>query len=156
MRQIWKVRLLPLLLAMGLLLSACGGKGQAAYDPSKTAEALLDSSAFTQALDTLDGEIACQMYGVDFDGVTECVAYASLSAGSEGFAVITFQEEKAAEAALEALQAYVDGEKEAQAGYQPQEVPKLDSAILDRRGSSVVLVVAGDAAAAQSALDGLS
>ena len=155
MRQIWR-ELLPLALVLGLLLSACGGQGKAAYDPASGEEALLASEAFTQALDALDGEIACQMYGVDYDGVEECVAYASLSAGSEGLAVITFRDEQAAQAALEALQGYIDGEKEAQAGYQPEEVPKLDSAILDCRGSSVVLVVAGDAAAAQSALDSLS
>lgn len=149
--------LLPLVLAVGLLLSACGGGEQVKpYDPAAVEEALLASDAFTQALDSLDGEIACRMYGVDAAGVTGCVAYASLSAGSEGFAVMTFRDEKAAAAALEALEDYIEGEKEAQKSYQPDEVPKLDSAILNQQGASVVLVVAADTGAAQSALDGLS
>ena len=39
--------------------------------------------------------------------------------------------------------------------YQPDEVSKLDSAIVEQRGNSVLLAVAADADAAQKALDAL-
>lgn len=39
--------------------------------------------------------------------------------------------------------------------YQPDEVSKLDSAIVEQRGNSVLLAVAADAEKARAALDGL-
>ena len=59
-------RVLLLLLAgvLSVGLAACGG-GFAGYDPETTAQALLDSGAFEDALDTLDEESACMVYGLD-------------------------------------------------------------------------------------------
>lgn len=53
-------RVLLLLLAgvLSVGLAACGG-GFAGYDLETTAQALLDSGAFEDALDTLDEESAC-------------------------------------------------------------------------------------------------
>ena len=53
-------RILLPLLALCLCLTACGGTAdEAGYDPAAAAQALLDSGAFTQALDALDKETAC-------------------------------------------------------------------------------------------------
>ena len=65
-------------------LAACGG-GFAGYDPETTAQALLDSGAFEDALDTLDEESACMVYGLDPEQVEDCVVYASITAGAEGW-----------------------------------------------------------------------
>ena len=46
-------------------------------------------------------------------------------------------------------------QKEALASYQPDEVSKLDAAVLEQRGSSVLLAVANDADAARKAVDAL-
>ena len=82
-------RVLLLLLAgvLSVGLAACGG-GFAGYDPEMTAQALLDSGAFEDALDTLDEESTCMVYGLDPEQVEDCVVYASITAGAEEIAVL--------------------------------------------------------------------
>ena len=60
---------------------------------------------------------------------------------------------EAAEAARTALEARISDQRAAYESYIPEEVTKLDAAILDIRGSSVLLVVAADIEAAEAALD---
>lgn len=152
-------RILLPLLALCLCLTACGGTAdEAGYDPAAAAQALLDSGAFTQALDALDKETACTaLYGgLDAETVEDCAVYASLSAGAEEIAVLKLSSAGAAETALTALEDRVAEQREALESYQPQEVGKLDSAIVEQKGNTVLLVVAADAALARSTLDELN
>ena len=57
--------------------------------------------------------------------------------------------------ALDGLEARVADQKAVLESYQPDEVSKLDSAIVEQRGNSVLLAVAADAEKARAALDGL-
>ena len=133
-------RVLLLLLAgvLSVGLAACGG-GFAGYDLETTAQALLDSGAFEDALDTLDEESACMVYGLD----------------PEQVAVLRMTDEDAAKAALEALKGRVEDQIAALKDYQPEEVGKLDGAILDRQGTTVLLAVPASHDLAQAALDAL-
>ena len=122
------IRLMPAAL-LCLALTACGGGGavgQTPYDPETAAQALLDSGAFSDALDTVDQDTAAALY-----------------------------DEDAAAAALNGLEARVADQKAVLESYQPDEVSKLDSAIVEQRGNSVLLAVAADAEKARAALDGL-
>lgn len=150
-----KKRLLPLLLLCAAL-SACGG-GTAGYDPDAAAQALLDSGAFTQALERMDQDIVCDVLysGLDKETVEDCAVYTSLSAGAEEIAVLKLSSESAAQSALTELENRVEQQREALESYQPGEVGKLDNAILSQRGNTVLLAVAADYELAQSALDGL-
>ena len=125
-------RLVPGVLALCLCLSACGGGGKTAaksYDPAATAQALLDSRAFTDTLDTLDKDTAAAMYGIDAS---------------------------TAKTAKEALDKRVSDQIEALKSYMPAEVDKLNHAIVEQSGNTALLVVAADADAAQKVLDGLN
>ena len=131
------IRLMPAAL-LCLALTACGGGGavgQTPYDPETAAQALLDSGAFSDALDTVDQDTAAALYGID--------------------AVLVLTDEDAAAAALDGLEARVADQKAVLESYQPDEVSKLDSAIVEQRGNSVLLAVAADAEKARAALDGL-
>ena len=80
------IRLMPAAL-LCLALTACGGGGavgQTPYDPETAAQALLDSGAFSDALDTVDQDTAAALYGIDADTITGSAVYTSLSAGAEG------------------------------------------------------------------------
>ena len=141
-----------------LLLSGCGEKAPAAaaaYDPAATAEALMASNAFSGALEEIDQEMIPAYYGLDEGTIQEAVAYGSLSAGAEEIVVLVLKDEEGTKAAVEALKARVESQKQALKDYQPEEVAKLDGAIVDQRGNSALLVVAADASAAQTVLDGL-
>lgn len=66
------IRLMPAAL-LCLALTACGGGGavgQTPYDPETAAQALLDSGAFSDALDTVDQDTAAALYGIDADTIT--------------------------------------------------------------------------------------
>ena len=144
-------------LAFTLILAACSGGGApaGAYDPDATAQALLDSGAFSDALDTVDQDTAAALYGIDADTITGSAVYTSLSAGAEEIAVLVLTDEDAAAAALDGLEARVADQKAVLDSYQPDEVSKLDSAIVEQRGNSVLLAVAADAEKARASLDGL-
>ena len=148
------LRLLPLLLALSLALAACGsGDSKAGVDPAKTAQALLDSGAFAGALDTMDTETACQLYGIDYGDVTDGIVYGSLSSGAEEIAIFRMKSTDAAQAALSGLEQRVEDQRAALKDYMPEEVAKLDGAIVTQLGDSAILVVAADPDLAQKTLD---
>lgn len=151
-------RLVPAALVLCLTLTACGSKdsGSAGCDPAATAQALLDSGAFTDTLESTEKDTVSMLYGVEADSIVDCACYTSLSAGAEEIAVLTMADADSAEAAMEGLEARVADQKAVLESYQPDEVSKLDKAILTQSGNTVVLVVAADADKAQSTLDGLS
>lgn len=157
MRQIL-TRMIPAVLVLCLTLTACGSKdsGSAGYDPAATAQALLDSGAFTDTLETTDKDTVAILYGVEADSIVDCACYTSLSAGAEEIAVLTMADADSAKAAMDGLKARVADQKAVLESYQPDEVSKLDNAIFTQSDNTVVLVVAADAEKAQSTLDGLS
>lgn len=146
---------LPAALALALLLSACAGKPAAEYDPAKTARALLDSEAFSETLEALEPDFLPDVYGVG-GTASDSAIYASTGATAEEVLVLVFENQEDADAAKTALEKRVEDQKAACEGYLPLEIPKLDDAIVKQSGSSVLLVVANDYAAARKALDGLS
>ena len=148
-------RLLPGVLVLSLCLAACGGGAAKSYIPADTAKALLDSTAFTDTLEQLDKDTAAGLYGIDAASITDCAVYASLSMGAEEIAVLTLTGEEAARAAKTALDKRVSDQTAALKSYMPGEVDKLNHAIVEQSGTTALLVVAADAAAAQSVLDSL-
>lgn len=151
-----QMKLLPLLAALCLLLSACGGDSAKAFEPENAAKAVLDSGCFSVELDELDVSLLYdfQGYGVDDGAVTASKAY-SASGFTEQVAVLVCKDEDAAGQVKAFLEQYLSDMKDSYKDYAPAEVPKLDAAILEQRGASVLLVVPNDAAKAQSAVDGL-
>ena len=99
--------------------------------------------------------MAATLYGVDEADITDGKVYMSLSAGAEEIAVLVMANETSAAAAMDGLEKRVADQKAALESYQPDEVSKLDGAILEQRGNSVLLAVCADAQAAQSALEAL-
>lgn len=169
--------LLPLLL-LSLLLSACNNgavsfttvittkDGNSIADQSfglsagDLAQTILDSGAFSEELELLDNEIAYMLFGFDLWSdsaslIEDSVVYYSTGGTSEICAVLVIGEEyyggdmAAADSDLEDwLAAQIEAEKD----YRPAEVPKLENAILEERGNTILLVVANDAEAAQAAI----
>lgn len=150
-------KLLPLILGLALVLSACGGgSGEKAFDPKSTVQAVMDSGAFSVTLEELSAEDLYDFsgYGLDAGKLTDSAAWTA-SGFAEQISVTMWKTEDDAKAAAAVFQTYLSDMKDSYESYAPNEVPKLDSAILEQRGTSVLLVVPNDKEAARKALDGL-
>ena len=131
--------------ALLLSLAACGGKEEEVtpFSPSD-ATALLESGAFSETLEAIDADVACVLYGIDESTVTGAAVYGSTGTTAEELAIFVLTDEESAQAARTALGYRVEDRAAAMASYLPNEVPKLESALLEQRGNTVLLVVAND------------
>lgn len=151
-------RLLPALLACLLCLTACGGGASPAAWTTADAQAILDSGAFSEELEELDCDTAWALYrlpdaGLAQDQLLDGAVHRSAGATCEELAVLIFDSEESAEAALAAMEDYVQAQIEANRDYRPAEIPKLEGKWLERRGSALLLAVAGDMDAAKAAVE---
>ena len=150
--------LLSLCCVLTFALTACGGETTTAkpFDLDTLPQTLLDSGAFIDPADMQPAMAATVRFDtLDAAAVTDSAAYCSTYL-AELLAVLVMEDEAAAEAAVTVLQDYVEQNIEAEKSYRPDEVSKLENAILERRDNTVLLIVAGDADAARSALDAWS
>ncbi len=152
-------KLLCLTAALCLLLGACSApadSGSAAFDPEAATQAVLDSGAFSVELTELDAALLYDFsgYGLDSSTLTASKAY-SASGFAEQVSVTVWKDEAAAQAAVDMFKTYLEDMAATYKDYAPAEVPKLENAVLELRGSSVLLAVANDAGAAKTAVDGL-
>ena len=146
-----------LLAALLLLpLAACGNEPEkeTSFPAAVTTQTLLDSGAFSEPLEELDTDIAVMMFWLSGD-VSEyegSKVYYSTGATSEMAAVISVADESKVPGVEEALKAWVNSQIEAEKNYRPTEVPKLENAIIESRGFTVLLVVAADWETARNAI----
>ena len=152
-------KLLCLAAALCLLLGACSSpaeSGSTPFDPEAATQAVLDSGAFSVELTELDAALLYDFsgYGLDSSTLTASKAY-SASGFAEQVSVTVWKDEAAAQAAVDMFKTYLEDMAATYKDYAPAEVPKLENAVLEQRGSSVLLAVANDAGAAKTAVDGL-
>ena len=128
-------KLLSLMLAAvaALALTACGGGGEEngappIYSTQNVAD-IAEAGAFSETLEELDGDTAFLLYKLQL---------------AESIVNVGISDAEQAETAVGALEDYVAGQITANADYRPAEIPKLESARIDRRGETVLLVVAND------------
>ena len=141
---------------LSVILVGCGGAKQA-FEPARTARAMLETpGVFTEELEALDRAVIDGLYGLEGSGAVEAVCWYSPGGTAEEVTVLRFgtkDEAKAFEA--QALEHIADA-KESNVSYRPQEMPKLDKAVVERRGDTLLILVSADYDAAQAALDALS
>lgn len=140
-------------------LTGCGGtqedstkeKGFALSD----VQTMVDAGAFSEELEELDADTAFMLYrladyGLVREDLVEAHVLRSAGATCEEGAVLTFADEEKAGKAAEAVGDYLESQIEANVDYRPNEIPKLEGAILKVRGNTVLLAVPNDAAAVRS------
>ena len=149
---------LALSLVCVLGLAACGPKEAPAKAYEITAPvAMQEAGAFSESLEPLDAEVAFMLYHLgDFDltpeDLTDCAVLRSSGATCEESAVLVLADEAKAAKAAEALKVYVEAQIQENTDYRPAEIPKLEKALVDQQGSTVLLVVSNDMDAANSVL----
>lgn len=89
------------------------------------------------------------LYGLEEAGLAQeqlvdASAHRSSGATCEEVALLTFADEVTAQTAANALELYVTAQIELNKDYRPGELPKLEQVFLERRGTTVLLMVAND------------
>lgn len=97
------------------------------------------------------------LYGLEDAGltpadITDVYAYRSSGATCEELAILLFANEVAAQAAANALDLYIADQIQSNKDYRPSEIPKLEQTFLERRGTTVLLMVANDYSATHELL----
>ena len=147
---------LTLVLALALVLTACGSKTEAEVWDTGDVQALLDSGAFSEELEELDKDTAFILYRLadyGLDRLSGAVVFRSAGATCEELAYLVLDSEDSAKAAKGALEDYVQSQIDENVDYRPAEIPKLENAYIDQRGETLLLVVASDIDAAKKAVD---
>ena len=150
--------------AMALTLAACG-QTQPEPEPRRfeleDVQMLADNGVFSEELEQLDTDMAFALYhladyGLTLKDLSEASLMRSAGATCEEAAVLLFDvedwEEKT-ETAVEALEDYLQSQIDSNVDYRPNEIPKLENALLEARGNRVVLVVAQDVEQAKTLLE---
>lgn len=156
---------ISLLLAgvMAMALVACGG--QTEPEPRRfelsDVQMLADAGVFSEELEELDTDIAFALYhladcGLTLKDLTDASVLRSSGATCEEGAVLLFDVEdwdEKVKLAVQALEDYVQSQIDTNVDYRPDEIPKLESAVVEARGNRVVLVVANDVQATKELLE---
>lgn len=152
-RTVKRILAAGLALALLLSLAACGGKVRE-FDVDATPKALMEAGAFSEELEELEEVILLRLYEMDESKVSKAVGFASTGLTAEEVAVFQMVDEQAAQDAEALLQAHLEYQKESNVDYRPGEMPKLEKAVVERRGRTLLFLVASDYAAAGKALEG--
>ena len=134
--------------AVCLLLAGCGSSGGAAAEAytKEQATEILDSGIFTYELDEYDYNLAWDIYGLESASLTQeqlvdGVLWNSSGADCEQLALLIFSDSEGAEAAVSAMETYLQNQIESNRDYRPAEIPKLEDPFLQAAGETVLLVV---------------
>ena len=137
-----------------LSLTACGsGKSKAAeVDMDALAADLLSSGGFTDSLNQPADGVAERLYDLGEGDASQVLLYTGTGSTAEELFLA-----KAGGADAAALRAACEKRVENQIkvfqNYAPEEVAKLEAAVLTVAGDTVILAVSADAAAAQAVVD---
>ena len=146
---------LILALAMVFALAGCGADKAKPIDTAALAGQLVEAASFGEPMNALDSAVALGLYGAG-EGVT-VTAYAGTGATAEEAAVFDCGSAEAAEALKASLEQRNEVRISQYADYDPEEVPKLENALIISGGQYVVLLVAQDqSGAAKIATDALA
>ena len=141
--------------AGSLCVAAAGCSKQLTLDPAEALAQLKDEITFTDQMTDMDSESTCRFYDVDTGLVNDSSAYVGSGATAESMAVFEAVDADAAGSIADALQTFTDGWIDGYSDYKPEEVPKLESAVLDQNGVYVVFCVSADNTTAKTAVQDL-
>lgn len=131
-----------------LLLSACGapaGTDDIKIDMEALANKLLESKLFGETLNKADDGIAELLY--DIDGASASLVYIGSGAAADELALFEFANESEAQSAISSAEARIAAQRDSFAAYIPEEVPKLDQAVMETYGRYLIVCVSdGDGA----------
>ena len=122
-------------------------------DAGALAEYLADRITFADELTKVDNDIAYEIYGIEESAVSDIAVYMSTGATAEEIAVLTVKDDEGALLAGTAFNSRIESQKGGFENYVPEEIPKLENAVITQIDSAVVMIVCADTDEAEQAVD---
>lgn len=141
------------LLAVAALAGCSGGGGAKDVSVDELADNLSQNVTYAEPLNALEPEAVERAFRIDSADTSAVKAYLGSGATVDEVSVWEGTDDKAAERIEQALKDRVETRTADYSDYMPDEVPKLENAILVRQGKYVVLCVTEDAQNAQKLID---
>lgn len=143
-----------LAVSMILLLASCGGGKAKNVDLNALTGELTGSGAFTADISgfSLDPNITAMTFGFAAEDLKSCQYYYN-NGSSEELLVAEAADADTASRLEELCKNRVELQKSALANYNPDAIPRLDSAVIEKSGSYLVYVVSADSAAVKTVVD---
>lgn len=154
-------KVISLLLACAAVICVAAGCGEnsaakaVSTDPKTLSSQIKSSAKFTDQLSEISLQAADKRYGVDASQVKSCDVYVGTGATAEEISVWQAKNEAAAAAIKEKADDFVKMQKDSYSDYKPSEVPKLSTAVLEQKGTVVVLCISADNQKAKELISGL-
>lgn len=152
MKKIVSMALASLMLILSL--TACGGSAkEVSASAADLAKQLSETvSDGTLSSDPVVSDILASTYFVDMEQVEESAAYMSTGATACEVAVIKCKDSAYTSEVADLFKSRVESQSELFASYAPEEVEKLDAAVIKTSENYAVLCVTDDTAKAESVL----
>lgn len=125
------------------LLAGCGDKGEAAIDVNAAAQSVMEQGGFTEELVKQEDSVIGASYPLlDLEKVESYAVYVSGSGATpEEVAIITAKSDGDVESVRAAIDRRVDDLKFNFQDYHPEEMPKIESAVILEKGRTVMLAI---------------
>ena len=135
------------------ILSGCGEKDVENVDFDALSGQLLDSGAFTDLLCPLTKDITASLYGIDEADIENFALFCSTGATAEEIALFKAVDEAAAQRIMDAVEKRITNQITSYENYVPEEVPKLEDAIIRQNGLFIAYITADKSNKAAKILD---
>lgn len=140
-----KIAVLLVAAMLACMMTACGGKEEVYdFNVEDLAKALRENIEYEDELTQSRDAVFYMIYGVDESLVKSQCSYFSTNATTEEISVVECVDKDAAETVKKAFEERVESQKKTFESYAPQEVERLDDALITVMGNYVVLCVTSD------------
>ena len=140
-------------LVMVFALAGCGKK-EVTMDVTEVANQLLENITYQDELSSIDLDTASMFFNFADVDIVNGAVFESSGATAEEIAVLECADSTAANAAKAALETRVADQKESYTDYVPEELVKLDKAVIITNGKYAVLSVSDDPDKAAEIING--
>lgn len=134
-----KYNVLIALTAMLLLMCGCGKKET--IDISELSGALAESVSFSEQLTQIDVSNIEKRYALNSKDYTEVAAFVGTLSTCDEYVIVKTENP---EAMTEKFNKYIEKKREEYKVYRPDEVYKLDSAVIETHNKTVVMIITAD------------
>ena len=122
-----------------VLLASCGKKSEIIN--AELSQAIKDNVEFSEQLTQIDTINAQKRYMLSSKDYSEITAFVGTASVCDEFVIVKTTD---TEGIAEDLKSYIDSKKESYNTYRPNEVYKLDNAIIEQYKDAVVMIITAD------------